>query len=343
MLRVLALTTALLLTPVAAHAAPASSSAAEAEFNVLLGKLADYSGSHQAALSAAADLIGLTLTGIEKAEALATDRAGRAEVNAEMDAWEAQMRANIDALNAAKAALPPFPTQTFERLALQAPSYRGKAGAYARVKVEALKAIDASIDFAQRSMGPARRAAGGDAEAMMEVAVELISGMKLILLSENAMLEVSIAAGQPEHPQTALAKSILASNSAAALILDYQVAIVLGEAGDPKVVGAAIRAKAAEARAAARQAIPLADAMGRAMRQSGAPSDIASRMLKILDSYTASSDVEVKIADALDAVAVMIEDQEQDSEKLDRALAPVEALTTRRLEIQAQRISLLRP
>lgn len=343
MFRVLILAAALLLAPATVHAAPAGAPSSEAEFNVMVGKVVDFSAAHQAALTAASNLVILSITGMEKALALSEERASEARVKSEMDAWEGEVRAQIAALDASKALLPPFPTQTFERLALLAPQYRGKGAAYSQVKVAALKSIDVSIQFAERSVDPARRAAGGDADALTDLAVELVTGLKLILLSENAMLDISIAAGQPEHPQTALARSIRGSNSGIALVLDYQVATGIGEPSDSKIAAAAIRAKAAEARAAALEMIPLAGAMAKGVSRAAGRTDTGIRMLKILETYKASSAVEVAVADVLDRVADLIESGEANGDKLEAATAPVEAQVARRQEIQMQRLNLLRP
>lgn len=343
MLRILVLTAALLLAPAAALAAPSGAPTSEASFNALVGRLADYSAAHQAAMTVASDLVMLTIDGMEKAQTLAEEGASAARVKSAMDARDAQIRAKIVTLQASKAALPPFPTDAFNRLTLLAPQFKGRAAAYAKVSVAAVKSIDAAIQFAERSLDPSRRAAGGDEDAMTDLAVELVTGVKLILLSENAMLDVAIAAGVPEHPQTALAESIRASNTGIAAIFDYQVATLSGERVDRALAAAAIRSSAAEARSAALKMLPLAKAMAAPVKRDLAGSETGVRLLKILDSYSASSAVEIGLVEVIEAAAALIEDGSNTPEALDAALAPVDARIERRLQLQADRIALLKP
>jgi hypothetical protein len=173
--------------------------------------------------------------------------------------------------------------------------------------------------------------------------VELVTGVKLILLSENAMLDVAIAAGIPEHPQTALARSIRASNTAVALVFDYRVATMSGEQSDRKAAATGIRVSAAEARAAALEMLPLARAMAATLKREGPPSATHTRMLKILDGYQASSAVEISLVEVLEKAAALIEGRTDSSEALDALLAPIDPQITRRLQLQADRIALLRP
>lgn len=343
MLRLLVLTAVLLLAPAAALAAPSGAPTSGASFNVLVGRLADYSAAHQASMTIASDLVVLTIDGMEKAQALSEEGAGAARVTSVMDAQEALIRAKIGALQASRVALPPFPTDAFNRLALLAPQFKGKAGAYTQVSVAAVKAIDAAIQFAERSLEPSRKAAGGDEEAMADLAVELVTGVKLMLLSENAMLDVAIAAGVPEHPQTALAESIRASNTGIAAIFDYQVATMSGERVDPAVAASAVRTSAAEARAAALRMAPLAKAMAATLKRGGPYSETEVRLLKILDSYAASSAVEIGLVEVLEKVAALIAGGTNTPEALDAAVAPVDARIQRRMQLQADRIALLKP
>lgn len=344
MIRILALVVALVLPPAAAAAAaaaPATQAVAEARLNSLMAKLADYSAPHQAAMGEAGELVGLAITGMTTAQTLAEERAGQRRVTAEMDAWEAQTRARIESLRTKKDQLPPFPREAFIALTAMAPAFKGRESAYAQVQVESIRSIDAAIAFAERSLGPARKAAMGDPQAMMDLAVETIAGLKLVIMAENAMLDVSIAASPPEHPQTALARSIRASNAAMELFFDYEVASISGDPNDPARAAAGIRGKAEEARRSAREMIPLAAALAADLKKAQ-PSPTIMRMNRILDSYRESSAVELELADVFERVADLIERGEDSQEALDAAIAPVDVRVNRRLELQAARLELLR-
>jgi hypothetical protein len=66
-------------------------------------------------------------------------------------------------------------------------------------------------------------------------------------------------------------------------------------------------------------------------------------MLKILDSYAASSAVEIGLVEVLEKVAALIAGGTNTPEALDAAVAPVDARIQRRMQLQADRIALLKP
>ena len=341
MLRILVLVAALVLAPAAASAAAPPTQ--EAHFNRLLGELSNYAQPHQTALTEASNLVVLTIDGMSKAQALSEAHAGRQRVTREMDAWETALRASIDGLKARRDQLPAFPQQTFRDLVAMSPGLKGMDVAYRQVEAESRKSIEAAITFAERTIGPARLAAAGDQEAMTDLAVEMITGLKLVLISENAMLDITIASNQPKHPQTALARSIRASNAGIELYFDYEVAGLTGDHMDPKETAGKIRARVAESRQASSEIVRLASAMKAGLRVSGAPPAIIERLSRMLDTYKESSEAELALADTLERVAALIEQGEDSAEKLDAAIAPLDAAVERRTALQALRIELIKP
>lgn len=344
MIRVLAALTALLLTPVAAAAATAPAPPmTEVEFNRLFSEIADYAAPYQAAMSEAGGLTTLVLTGIEKASTLSRAGADRATVDRAMDEWEAQLRAATASLQAHRDQLPPFPEATVERVSRYAPSFRPRIAGYREVRENSLNAIAATITFSQRIMAPARKAAHGDAEAARELSVEMVIGFKLMIQAENAMLETGIKTSDPKHPQTALSRSVLAGNHAIETYFDYAIAVATDGPIDRATIAKAIRDSVAEARLAAQDAVRLSATMSSALQHDPGPPNVLSRMRKILDSYRASSDVELTVAATLEAVANQIEQGRDTPEALQAAMEPVDAAIDRRMALQTERLMLMKP
>lgn len=344
MIRVLVALTALLLAPVGASAAtPPPAAASEAEINRLLSEIVAYSAPYQAAMSEAASLITLVIEGMDKAMTLSSAGADRATVDRDMDAWEAQLRATTASLQAHRDQLPAFPESTVERASRYAPSLKARVAGYREVRVNGLKEIAAAITFAQRMIAPTRKAAYGDAEAARDLSVEMVIGFKLILQAENAMLETGVSTGDPKHPQTALTRSVLAGNHGIELYFDYAIAVATGGPNDRAATAKAIRDRVAEVRLAAQDAVRLSAAMSAALEREPVPPNILGRMQKMLDSYRASSDVELTVAAALETVAGQIEQGRDTPESLQAAMTPADAAMDLRMKLQAERLALMKP
>lgn len=344
MIRVFVALAALLLAPVGASAAtPPPATASEAEINRLLSEIANYAAPYQAAMSEAASLITLVSDGMDKAMNLANAGADRETVDRVMDEWEAQIRATTASLQAHRDQLPPFPEATIERAVRYAPSLRTRIAGFREVRTSGLKEIAAAITFSQRMVATTRKAAYGDPEAARDLSVEMVIGFKLMLQAENAMLETGISTGDPKHPQSALTRSVLAGNHGVEKYFDYVIAAATGGPNDRAGTAKAIRDSVAEARQAAQDAVRLSAAMSAALRREPVPPNILTRMEKILDSYRASSNVELTVAAALEAVADQIEQGSDTPESLQTAMAPVDAAIDLRMKLQAERLALMKP
>ncbi len=345
MIRTIVFAAALLTALAVLVAAPTAALAAQppasvAEMNALLGKLADYSGPHQAALAESSELIGYTMAGMDPIIAAGESAGDRKAAVRQVDAWAVDLRARIAALKAKRAALPPFPDAAVQRLLAFEPSMRKKADGYRQVKVECEKAIDISIAYAERAIPLTRAAAGGDDEALAELVVETFAGMKLSLSAENALLDVTVTNGSPDNPQTALARSIRASNAAVDLYLDHVMASLTGEKTDPNQTAAEMQRQLDISRAASREVASFAKAMEPEMR---AIPDAATRarFLKILATFGDSSRAELEVADAMAQVAALVA-KGASEDQLEAAAAGIEAPIQRRMQLQTDRLQLLR-
>lgn len=344
MIRTIAFAAALLWAPVVVALAPAAAVAAQPpasinEMNALLAEVAEYSAPHQAALTETTELIGQTLAGMDPIIAAGDGAADRKAAVKQVDAWAADLGVRIAALKARRAALPPFPTNAVDRLLAFDPSMRRRAVGFRQIKVEAERAIDVAIGYAERAVPLTRAAAGGDDEALAELVVETFVGMKLSLDAENSLLEVTVANSAPDNPQTALARSILASNAAVELYLDHVVASLSGEKTDKDQAAADMQRQLDISRAGARDMAAFAKAMEGQMREIPDPAT-RDRFLKILATFDDSSRAELQVADALAQVAALVAKGASDAE-LEAAVSGIDAPIQRRLELQTKRLQLL--
>lgn len=330
-----------LALPLATPAPALARSTSGSEASRLLGQMADYSQPHQAAMTEASNLVSYALEGMNPIVAANESRIERKTATGQVDEWAVNLQARVAALKAKRAALPPFPEATFRRLVELQPSLRGRVDDYRQVKVECLKTIDAAIAYAEAVIPLTRAAAAGDSEATEELVITTFVGTKLMLTAENAMLDVGIRAGEPNNPQTILARSVRASNAAFEVYLDYTIAELADAGGDPQTVAVEMRKHAATARAEARRVGAAAKGLEPLFRATP-DADLRGRMLQILATFDESSRVELEIADVLDAAADLIASGKVDDGQLDAVLARLDTPIDRRLQLQERRLSLLK-
>ncbi len=345
MIRSLLLAVLVLLTPAAtATAQPAPRTVAEADafLQRLLSDIAAYSTPHTTLVVESEDLVLFAITGAETAVSLAEKGASRREAAAWADTWEAQAASRIAAIRARAEALPPFPEAAFQRLINLEPAFRTQLPAYRKVGVETRRLIDLCANYAESVAQAVRKAALGDADALDQLAIRIIHGTRLIIKAENAMLEVSIAATGDNHPQTHLARASLHGNLAILALYDLTVADMSGEVADRVAAVTTMRAEAEKALAAARDIERETAALDRRLAV-GPQTETITRIRAAMATFRESSAVEVEIANLLRAAAASLEGGKPAATVLEQDIGGLEALVTRRIEIQARRLKILSP
>lgn len=315
---------------------------AEAYLGAIMRELSAYAAPHQAAIVESDEIVLMAIDGASKALELQQAGTSKRKGAAWADEWQPQLEARIAALRATKAQLPPFPEATFNRLAAIAPEMGPKRSGYAQIAVQTGTTIDVAATFAENTAGLARRVATGDEDALIPLAAELIRGTKLVLSAENATLDIAIATGSPDHPQTALSRSMKASNVGVELFMDYQISLILQEESNAAEVGAKIRAEGQ----AARKAALLTDTLTTstvAKLKTMPDIPLKPRLLEMAATYRESSAVEVEIADLVISAGDALINRNLTDEELDSLLDPLDAAVDRRVEITRRRLKLLNP
>jgi hypothetical protein len=345
MIRSLLLAVLILLTPAAtATAQPAPRTAAEADVFLqrLLNDIAAYSTPHQTLVIEAEDLVLFAITGAESAVRLAERRASRREVAAWADAWEAEAASKVAAIRAKTEDLPPFPEAAFQRLIDLEPAFRSQVPGYRKVGIETRRLIDLCASYTDTVAETVRKAAVGDADALDQMVIRIVHGTRLVIEAENAMLEVSIAATGENHPQTHLARASLHGNLAILALYDLTLAALSGEDVDRATAVATMRAEAEKALVAARDIERDAAVLDRRMA-AGPQTETIKRIRTAMSTFRESSAVEVAIANLLRAAADNLEGGKAPAAVLEEDIAGLDALATRRIEIQARRMQILAP
>ncbi len=272
------------------------------------------------------------------------ERIGSVQARAPFDsAWAGEARARAASLRARIAQAPPIPAA--ELIALYPPGSPNGAKAAALVErypeiiretlVAGLSLIDKTAE-----LGP--RVQTGDEAASLALAGAMFGGMKSAMAAENLQLELGATSYTEGHPQRALTESSVASNRA--MIEFFSMMQGEAEGRNVNMVGAArrIRANAEESRRMAETVPRLAAAMtldlDAAARSGGttlAPEDRAA-----FDSYRTSAANEIAITDYLGTVALSLA-EEGLHPGVEEALAEIEALLERRIELNQRRLRTL--
>lgn len=255
--------------------------------------------------------------------------------------WKAQVAQARASVKAQRDALPPFRPGDLGILA-QSPKMARALPLIARLPDTARDATDGILATVDELVPLVEAAAGGDMAAMERMQVSVLSGLISNLVAQDALLDLTIAIGGDDHPQTALAEAVKAAHSAQKKMIGYRMAMMVGETRDFKSTLASARLDLAECRVAAARARPLAKAMAAQMAAAPLDADMKARFVGAFNSYGESADVEVAIADLIDrnlegfmrgTMSV------EGAQAFDRDLL---ALSDRRMKLQQQRANALR-
>ncbi len=253
---------------------------------------------------------------------------------AKADAWIAQSRARLDVLKARRAALGPPSASLVTRL--KAAGMASDVDSTRALGEQMGAAIDAVLDLCTKVLDLAPAVAQGDGAALTEMGKALQRGTRTALLTENAMMQGGLATLDRGHPQGAILRSILASNSALMALLDIGVKMQDDPKADLAPLIKQFQDSVAKARTEALTAGPLAS---RAIAQIKAePGDEAlkARVIAAMGTYAESGEVEVQIADILVALT-----QTDDAAKAASLNEELRSLVQRRLKLQGDRQAIL--
>jgi hypothetical protein len=343
MIRAALLATALVVAPAGflarpASAAPAERSAQDAQLQDLLNQVTAFSAPYQAAMVEAGEVTTVAMEGMNRAIEMINSGATDAGW---VDVWEQDVKARSAALRARVPTLPAFPSALLN-LSGGEPNLDARMRAYERIGVQGKAVILTTANFVDGVLPLARKVANGDEAAVRPVAAKLLAGSRLMIASENAMLEVGIAAGGPEHPQSAVLRATLAGNDVLELLLTYHENALEDLPNDDAKLAAALRAKAAIIRAEA-AAIPVySKSLDDNLVTISDPAT-RTRLRTVMKSYDENIVIEVALADGIDSLAAAIDKGENSAEAMDPLLSLMDEASVKRNEIQTRRIALMRP
>lgn len=336
MFRTIALAAIVAFAPMSAAVTPAVAAAPASSPQADIAAIGRYTAVNQQVLTDVTALISVTIQGMQQGLQYGMSRSSRDEARVWGDSWEADVRQRVAKLKAWRTQLPPLPRAEIGR---QAPT---TLSMYERMPARVDVMVDAIVGFVESVIPPTRRAAAGDQAAGETLAAEFFRGSGLVLKAENEILDLT-AAGLPQgNPGKSLAGSMLASNEAIGLYLDYMAAMSRAEDLDRAALAAGIRAKAARAAAQARAVT--ADARAAKAQVNASPAFAGkARLIAMMDTYEESAVVELEIAATAAALAEPVEKGVFATSEASAKLAAVQPLIDRRLAIHARRLALLQP
>lgn len=333
-----ALTVAPLTAPPALAAAPAARVDTEAEVMKLLGDIVAWSAPLNT-LIGESNTLGLEMIDIvvEAAEPTRTGPEGRAW----MEAWLAKADAEVARQRSALAALPPMPADLERRYRSLGPDGVRQVEGFMTLPGIVRGVVDDTDVLLNRLRPLLLKAASGDEKAKLEIVRHTVSGTRLALRNENALLDLAIAvANRPDHPQVAVSKSVKATNQALGLALEYLERRLEDDLADPTAAGKAMQAQVAIGRAEAAKIWPYARKLKAEVLASVPAGPLKTALGGALDTYEESGRIELDIAAALGKIADRMVAGDADIDPDGAAFTDLEPLVNRRLALHARRVSL---
>lgn len=339
----LLLAAALVAAPMAATpvlAQPVNRVDTEAEVSKLLGDVIAWATPYGQVVGES-NTFGLEMVDVV-AKAMDEERKGQ-EGRAWIEAWLVKADAEIARQRAALAALPPMPAELERRYRTLGPDAVRQIEGFKSLPGIAKGVIDESAALLNRLRPLLIKAASGDQKAKIEVARHTLSGTRLALRNENAMLDLNaVMANRPDHPQVALAKSAKATNEALMVALEFLERMINEEDPDPVAAGKAMQAKVALGRQEALKAWPNAQKIKAEFAVSLPAGTLKTSIGKALDTIEESGRIEVQIADQLGAIADRLAAGDSDLDPDGTAFSGLEPLVERRAALYEQRVNLFR-
>jgi len=309
--------------------------------NADLAEISAYTAAQQQVVTDASGLISLLVQGIKTVGQFPQTAQGARDGKRWADAWGAQMLDRVQATKSWKSRLPPVPQAAFDRqLAGLSPEMRAL---YADMPARVEATMTSLISFVEKGVPLVQASAAGNDAARMGLAVEMFRGIRLMLDAERELLEGSISGMPANHPQSSLSKCMLANNRATAFYLDYLIAVVAGEAPDGLKLAASIRAQTAVVRTQAATTDRLAKGLIGELRRRTLVDPMTPRLIRMFETYDESTNVEVRVADFFDDVAVAMESGSLDLADNELRAAKIQGLSERRMALHAERLAAVRP
>jgi hypothetical protein len=338
----LLLAVSLIVSPMAATPALAAPSTArldtEAEVMKLLGDVVAWSAPLNT-LMGESSALGLEMVDVvsEAAEPTRTGPEGRAWI----EAWLAKADAEVARQKSALAALPPMPAELERRYRSLGPDGVRQVEGFKTLPGIVRGVVDDTDTLLNRLRPLLIKAASGDETAKLQIVRHTLSGTRLALRNESALLDLAIAvANRPDHPQVAVSKSVKATNEALSQALEYLERQLNDEVVDPTATGKAMQAQLAIGRAEAAKIWPNARKL-KAEMLAGLPDGALRTALSLaLDTYEESGQVELSIAGALGKIADPLASGDADIDPDGTAFTDLEPLVNQRLALHARRVSL---
>jgi hypothetical protein len=257
-------------------------------------------------------------------------------------AWQAQADRELARLKQVAADLKPMPAELQARYAATGPVARGQIKGFLQMPGLARDLLRETESQIEANRPLLSSAASGDAAAKLTLARRTISGIRLLVQSEIAMMDLAIVtAASSDHPQVAVAMAGKASDEGLIEVLRYlEAGLNPGEPPNPTSVGRAVAAKAAESRKAAALAWPRAQALSAQLNRQLPPGEMRTAIGRAMATYEESGKVETAIADILTRIS---DNLLADPDKIDPETWPLddlEPLADRRVALQQERTAL---
>jgi hypothetical protein len=334
----LALGPVVLLTGPAA-AAPAARTPTEARVEILLGRLVAYSQPHQATLIRSTEVMNAAVVGVDRA--IGMYEAGSSD-GSWFPAWEQDVRARAAAMRAEIAALPSFPRETAAELMAGSPGADRRIQSFERVGKDSRALALANVEFAEQLIPMVRLVAleNPDAAALETLSMKLTAAARLSINATMTLLEASVSATEPDHPQTALSLAMLGNYRPIDRFLAYNEATLKGQTPDKWALAADIRADIADVR---REVARLIANARKARGELPKIADVTLRnnLSRAVGTYDESAAVELKIAGRIETVAAAIDGGADPLEMITNVLGDIEPLELERAAIQSRRLAAL--
>ncbi len=289
-----------------ASAAPSATAASQgAEEMRLLGELGKGGSAYAAAVQEA---LGLELFAIDGARRALGVGNGDATAGAGdwTTAWRGQLADKIAQLKAHEASLH-YPLDAVDGLARLSPEFASRAATLRETPIVIGQDIDNVLSLAAVIDADVGAAAARDPKVMAKLRLDVVDGVRVQLEGENAMTRLAAAAAGPDHPQTALAESMAASNRAMIEVYNALDAQLRGQGLDIPALAKRVGGQCDEARSDAQRIDALAASSWWRLDAKGAISPAAQAGLyKGWDTYAESARVEVAIADECSKISLAL-------------------------------------
>lgn len=326
------LATTPLLAPTAALARGQDPSFNEQDFNRLMRDLGQWVAGPQALITESAGYADTVINGITAA--IEPDSKGKAG-----EAWARDWAQKVDregeGLLARARAIPPLSPDVIRQIRRLGPEGDRMIAAFERFPASVEGYMVDLVNFKNAIKPLVLKAASGDQKAKDELAIRSVGAMRIVLLGENRMLEVSLALSPAGNPQGALTQSMLESNNAFIAILAAQEKLMLDPDADASKELAEARARIAAGRRQADLIWPYAQRTKKVF-DSVPDGATKTRMLSVLDTFRDSAAIERQILDVIEAYAAMLEG-DGDFDSLEPRMTELESLITRRVDLVQRR------